>query len=136
MQTLDLADLVNVWSGELYNAMVFATGTTPPAHDAAITPIPPPDLHGGGFEWRNLAYALQWWVFAGFAVFMWWRMVRDDHETTVALREHDARGDGPAQARDEDVPAETPAPTCSGAPRATATITTSTPITTSGDDDR
>lgn len=23
---------------------------------------------------RNLAYALQWWVFGAFAVFMWWRM--------------------------------------------------------------
>lgn len=25
----------------------------------------------------NLAYALQWWVFAAFAIFMWWRMCRD-----------------------------------------------------------
>lgn len=31
----------------------------------------------GGFGGlRHLAYALQWWVFAGFAVFLWWRMVR------------------------------------------------------------
>lgn len=26
---------------------------------------------------RNLAYALQWWVFGLFAVFMWWRMAGD-----------------------------------------------------------
>jgi hypothetical protein len=25
---------------------------------------------------RNLAYGIQWWIFAGFAVFMWWRMLR------------------------------------------------------------
>jgi ABC-type nickel/cobalt efflux system permease component RcnA len=35
---------------------------------------------GGGLSWRNLAYALQWWVFALFAAYMWWRMVRDDYE--------------------------------------------------------
>ena len=23
---------------------------------------------------RNLAYALQWWVFGAFALYMWWRM--------------------------------------------------------------
>lgn len=26
---------------------------------------------------RNLGYGLQWWVFAGFAAFMWWRMARE-----------------------------------------------------------
>ncbi len=26
---------------------------------------------------RNLAYALQWWVFGGFALFMWWRMATE-----------------------------------------------------------
>ena len=26
---------------------------------------------------RNLAYALQWWVFGLFSAFMWWRMATD-----------------------------------------------------------
>jgi len=26
---------------------------------------------------RNLLYALEWWVFGGFAAFIWWRYVRD-----------------------------------------------------------
>jgi hypothetical protein len=26
---------------------------------------------------RNLLYACQWWVFGGFAVFLWWRWCRD-----------------------------------------------------------
>ncbi|HPU13947.1 MAG TPA: SURF1 family cytochrome oxidase biogenesis protein [Aeromicrobium sp.] len=26
---------------------------------------------------RNLGYGLQWWVFAGFAAFMWWRIARE-----------------------------------------------------------
>jgi surfeit locus 1 family protein len=27
---------------------------------------------------RNLLYALEWWVFGGFAVFIWWRWCRDE----------------------------------------------------------
>ena len=26
---------------------------------------------------RNLVYAVQWWVFAAFVAFMWWRMVSE-----------------------------------------------------------
>lgn len=40
------------------------------------TDLPDPDV-----SWtvglKNLAYAFQWWIFAAFAVFMWWRMSRD-----------------------------------------------------------
>ena len=27
-------------------------------------------------RWRNLAYALQWWLFAAAAVFFWWPVLR------------------------------------------------------------
>ena len=27
---------------------------------------------------RNLLYALEWWVFGGFAVYAWWRWCRDE----------------------------------------------------------
>jgi surfeit locus 1 family protein len=27
---------------------------------------------------RNLLYAFQWWIFGGFAVFLWWRWCRDE----------------------------------------------------------
>jgi surfeit locus 1 family protein len=27
---------------------------------------------------RNLLYALEWWGFGGFAVFLWWRWYRDE----------------------------------------------------------
>jgi surfeit locus 1 family protein len=40
----------------------------------------PPDLPGADASTalRNLLYALQWWVFAAFVVFMWWRWLRED----------------------------------------------------------
>jgi cytochrome oxidase assembly protein ShyY1 len=81
---LDLSVLVNRWPGDLYNGFVFAVeehaGSAP---GAAVAPsglerVPPPPVAAGGLKWRNAAYALQWWVFAAFAAYMWFRMVRDD----------------------------------------------------------
>jgi surfeit locus 1 family protein len=83
---LDLADLVNRWDEPLFSGFVFATGQSPPLSTtaAAMTPVPPPDVSTGGIVWRNFAYALQWWVFAAFTLYMWWRMVRDDHLRQIA----------------------------------------------------
>jgi surfeit locus 1 family protein len=37
---------------------------------------------GSGADWstglRNLFYALEWWFFGGFAVYAWWRYMRDE----------------------------------------------------------
>ncbi len=74
--SVDLAVLANTWSGELYNAFVFATDVQPPV-TSEVTTVPPPSLTREGVDWRNLGYALQWWVFAGFAVYMYLRFLRD-----------------------------------------------------------
>lgn len=84
MAALDLSLLVNRWPGSLYNAFVFATAEQPDLTSVAspaVERVPPPALVSGTLSWRNAAYALQWWVFALFAAYMWWRMVRDDYET-------------------------------------------------------
>jgi cytochrome oxidase assembly protein ShyY1 len=81
--SVDLSVLVNRWPGELYNAFVFAQQERPAQTSATVQPgpalerVPPPEVTGG-LKWRNAAYALQWWLFAGFAAFMWFRMVRED----------------------------------------------------------
>jgi cytochrome oxidase assembly protein ShyY1 len=36
----------------------------------------------GSIGWRNIAYAFQWWVFAIFAVFVWWRHVMESRGDT------------------------------------------------------
>ncbi|QGN59252.1 SURF1 family protein [Nostocoides sp. HKS02] len=80
--SIDLSILVNRWPTQLYNAFVFAQSERS-ATGADVTPaaglqrVPPPQV-GGGLKWRNAAYAVQWWMFAAFAAFMWFRMVRDD----------------------------------------------------------
>jgi cytochrome oxidase assembly protein ShyY1 len=82
LASLDLARLVNVWPGELYNAFVFATAESPDA-SPGLQRVPPPAIPSG-LTWRNAAYAVQWWVFGLFAAWMWWKMVRDDHRREQA----------------------------------------------------
>ena len=57
-----------------------------PRRAAAATPVrrtssPPPSTScrrpGRSPGWRNLAYAIEWWIFGAFALFLWWRFVRD-----------------------------------------------------------
>lgn len=92
--SVDLSTLVNVWPGELYNGFIFATSESPAPADVTagrLQRIPPPGPGGEGITWRNFAYAIQWWIFAAFALYLWWRMVRDDHEQSQ-LRSEDLPG--------------------------------------------
>jgi surfeit locus 1 family protein len=68
------ADLVQLVDQDLYGAYVVARDGLAglPAADLAQLP------EAGRFTAvRNLLYGLEWWVFGGFAVFIWWRWVRD-----------------------------------------------------------
>jgi len=53
--------------------------------DTGLPLVDPPDPD---VSWtvglRNLAYALQWWVFGAFALFMWWRMATESVAATKA----------------------------------------------------
>ncbi|WP_148615459.1 SURF1 family protein [Nocardioides rubriscoriae] len=71
---LRTADLVQRLDGDVYSAYAVA--------QAGVGGLPAADLEelpdAGRFTaLRNLLYALEWWVFAGFAGFVWWRFVRD-----------------------------------------------------------
>lgn len=94
--SIDTSVLVNRWPGELYNAFVFQKSETPAPSAAALgalerVPTPTGDT---GIKWRNAAYAMQWWVFALFALYLWWRTVRED-----TVRE-DTEGEGSREAGD------------------------------------
>lgn len=68
-----IPSLLNVMPYDLYSG--FAISTDEPS-SGGLELVPPPVA--GDVSWtvglRNLAYALQWWVFGLFAAFMWWRM--------------------------------------------------------------
>ncbi|PPG38793.1 SURF1 family protein [Pseudoclavibacter sp. RFBA6] len=42
--------------------------------------ITPQALEAPQLNWLNIFYAIEWALFAGFAIFMWWRLARDEYE--------------------------------------------------------
>jgi cytochrome oxidase assembly protein ShyY1 len=77
MTTVSVAALINLWPDftdqEVYAGYI--VDSVPPAGLAAIdSPVPEDDV---ALNWLNVFYALEWAVFAGFAVFLWYRLVRD-----------------------------------------------------------
>jgi DNA-binding transcriptional regulator of glucitol operon len=62
-------------------------------------------------DWQNYGYAVQWWLFAGFAVFLWVKLVLDElYPDRLRAREEDppevpvARPVVTAEAGEEDDP--------------------------------
>ncbi len=81
--TVSTAELINTWADvRLRDGFVVATGQDPPSGVRPVA-VPAPTV-GSGFTWRNLAYAAQWWIFAIFAVFMWFHFVRDAVRSAAA----------------------------------------------------
>ncbi len=77
--TLSVASLVNLWpdfTGAVYEGYLVAD--TAPAGLEVIESVPP--MNEGSVNWLNIFYAVEWIVFAGFAFFIWWRLVKDAYE--------------------------------------------------------
>ncbi len=75
---LDAADLVNRWGAPIYNGYLVLATELAAGTSAQPERVPAPTVAPQGIAWRNAAYAAQWWVFAGFVVVLWWKMVRQD----------------------------------------------------------
>ena len=79
--------LINEWKvvpPEAYGGYIVLR--TPPAGLARIqSPKPQNDVT---LDWLNVFYAIEWVVFAGFAIYLWYRLVKDVYE-----REEEARLD-------------------------------------------
>jgi len=70
--------LVQETARDLYGAYLLRTaadGSDPATELAAVDPPRPDPSWTAGL--RNFAYGIQWWVFGGFAVFVWWRTCVD-----------------------------------------------------------
>lgn len=72
--------LTNELPYDLYSGYAISTDG---AAAGGLEPANPPS---SDVSWtvglRNLAYAVQWWVFGAFAVFMWWRMATESAAAT------------------------------------------------------
>ncbi|WP_228759958.1 SURF1 family protein [Pseudactinotalea sp. HY158] len=99
------AQLVNEWSTPIYSGFIVLAESDPAVPDPAGLPplddVAVPTLSGGGLNLQNLAYAGEWFIFGGFAVLIWWRMVRDearDLAAAAAAADDDAGAAGPPEA--------------------------------------
>ena len=80
------AQLINVWDVPAYSGFVVAFGVATEAGadaGAASTGLEPvyvgPQPQEQQINWLNVFYGIEWFVFAGFAVFLWYRLVADDY---------------------------------------------------------
>jgi cytochrome oxidase assembly protein ShyY1 len=92
--TVTLLERLPYGADELYDGYLVLRAQQPPdpaaPHHVEATEQAGP---GGVGRWRNLAYGLQWWLFAAAAVFFWAAVLRR------AAREQAAPGPAPAEAR-------------------------------------
>lgn len=80
LPSLRIPTMVDLVDYRLYDAFVVLSEADPaaPGSPAIVPPPSPPTDHAG---LRNVAYAVQWWIFALFALWMWARVVLDAHRS-------------------------------------------------------
>jgi cytochrome oxidase assembly protein ShyY1 len=104
---VSVAELINYWEVSSYPGFVSATAEVVGGQDVSAAAVPgnllpldigpqPPAQH---INWLNLFYSIEWVVFAGFALFIWWRLVKDDYhrdleEALDDAEDEDTDGDG------------------------------------------
>jgi len=106
LPALQIADLLQHVHQDLYGGYVILE--SPAAARGGMAAVTPASLPKAptSTALRNFLYAIEWWLFGGFAVFLWWRWTRD--ELAAARARLGVAEDG----RDgEEPPQETGAPT-------------------------
>ncbi len=76
---LSVAELINLWAEAPDGVYTGYVVLAQPTAGLEAIPAPPPNQEVS-LNLLNLFYAAEWVIFAGFAVFLWWRLVRDEWE--------------------------------------------------------
>lgn len=74
--SVSTAQLANVVGGEMRYDYLAVSGNAVPDE---LQEISAGISQEAGINWLSAFYAIEWTVFAGFAVFMWWRLLKDAH---------------------------------------------------------
>ncbi len=83
-----VAELINLWGEvETVYSGYLVLETPPPGLEAIAAPPPTADV---SLNLLNLFYAIEWVIFGGFAVYLWWRLVKDEQEKLQALAAGDS----------------------------------------------
>jgi surfeit locus 1 family protein len=103
MTTVSTAALINLWANwddqSVYQGYI-VDSVAPDGLTLIDSPEPEVEVP---LNWLNIFYALEWVVFAGFAVFLWYRLVRDawERETEEAELAAQATADASAGSPDD-----------------------------------
>jgi surfeit locus 1 family protein len=94
---VSVAGLINEWKTpptSVYGGYVIAK-SAPAGLDAIQSPRPSNDVT---LNWLNIFYSIEWVVFAGFAFYLWYRLVKDavERERDEALEALEAESSEPA----------------------------------------
>lgn len=108
---VSVAELINTWDVASYPGFVSSTHEVTGGRDESAAAVggalKPLDIAAqpasAPVNWLNIFYAVEWVVFAGFAIFLWWRLVRDDYEREQEALAHPEAG----QFHAPDLPSET-----------------------------
>ncbi len=78
ISTVAIPELLNIWAdpGPVYGGYLVLS-EAPEGLSTIGTEAPPTESQ---LNWLNLFYALQWVIFGLFALYLWWRLVRDEWE--------------------------------------------------------
>lgn len=84
-ETISIAELVNLWAepGPAYAGYLVPT-EAPAGFSAVAAPAPEQEVE---LNLLNLFYALEWVIFGGFAVYLWWRLVKDEQVQEASEQE-------------------------------------------------
>jgi cytochrome oxidase assembly protein ShyY1 len=115
---VSVAELINIWEVSSYPGFVAAETEMAGATDVSagaggeLKPLNiGPQPAAQKVNWLNIFYAAEWVVFAGFALFIWWRLVKDDYrrELEDALDdEHDGQQPAEQQPAEQNSPQQNP----------------------------
>lgn len=95
---VSVAELINYWEVSSYPGFVSATAEIAGGTDLSAAAVPGdlrplrigPQPPAQQINWLNLFYSLEWVVFSGFALFIWWRLVKDDYQRDLEEELDDA----------------------------------------------
>jgi len=102
MKDMAVAILINHWtalgdSPKFFEAYLVARSQVP---DGLAPIYSPPPIQQKSIDWLNAFYAAEWAVFAGFAVYLWYRLTKDAWEREIEDIEL-ARQEAAAEASDQ-----------------------------------
>lgn len=94
--TLSTAELINIWDEPSYSAVVVAfdvenaAGSAITAADQQLQSVyVGPQPQETQLNLLNVFYAVEWVFFAGFAIFLWWHLVRGEYRKELAEAQAD-----------------------------------------------